>query len=256
MIKVVDILKYMEKIAPIELKESFDNVGLLVGDKESEVSGALIALDITPNVIDEAISTGCNLIVAHHPIIFTALKSVTNSDFIGKMVITAIKNDISIICMHTNLDSAEDGVNDALAQKLNLKDIENFGAGDSLSLGRVGQLENEMEFDEFLTFVKEKLGSNGIKYVGTNKVKKVSVLGGSGGKLMDLAIKNGSDTYVTADCTYDTFQKALYLGLNLIDAGHFATENVICEVLRKKLSENFKIPVKNSQKHHDIISFR
>lgn len=254
--KVCDVLNFLEELAPYSLAEKWDNCGLLVGNKNDNVKSVLIALDVTQNVIDEAINTDCNLIIAHHPMIFTSISAISYDDYVGKMIITAIKNDISIICMHTNLDSADEGVNTFLAKKLGLLDIENFGAGESLQMGRVGFLDNPMKLLDFVDFVKATLGANGIKFVGDNDVQKVSVLGGAGGKLIDLAIKNGSDTYVTSDCSYDIMQKASNLGVNLIDAGHFATENVICEALLNKITENFNFTASISKTHHDIINFR
>lgn len=256
MTKVLDVLNFLENYAPYELAESWDNNGLLVGDKNSTIKGVKIALDVTQDVINEAIKTNSNLIIAHHPVIFTSVKSVTSKDYTGNMLISAIKNDISIICMHTNLDSTQNGVNDALAKKLGLINVENLGAGDTKSLGRFGETISPTSFDEFVSFVKKSLGANGLKVVGSNNVKKVAVLGGSGGKLMNFALKNGCDTFVTSDCSYDIFQSAKNLGLNLIDAGHFATENVICDVLLEVLSNNFKDIQISLANHTDIINFR
>lgn len=250
---IKDILNFMENYAPYHLAENWDNCGLLVGDKNSPVTNVLCALDITQAVINEAIDTNCNLIIAHHPLIFTSVKSVTKNDTTGNMIITAIKNNISIICMHTNLDVTKDGVNDALSKKLELLDIKQ---DENMPLGRIGTLEKEMNFDDFLNFVKEKLGANGLKYVGNSPCKNIAVIGGSGGKLMDFAIKNNCDTFITADCSYDVFQKAYNLGINLIDAGHFATENVIIDVLVEKINNNFNNIAKKSQIHKDIINFR
>lgn len=253
MTKVKDILQMLEQFAPYELAESWDNCGLLVGDKETSVNKVLCALDVTQKVINEAINTNCNLIVAHHPLIFTSIQAITLSDPVGKMIMTAVKNDVSIICMHTNLDATEGGVNDALAEKIGLTNVH---CDQELTLGRIGTLESEMAFDEFLFHVKTLLSANGLKYVGSKMCKKVAVLGGSGGKLMDFALKNDCDTYITSDCSYDIFQKADNLGLNLIDAGHFATENVVVDVLVSKINENFGNIAFKSQKHCDIINFR
>lgn len=255
--KVSDILNFLEDYAPYNLAEKWDNCGLLVGDLSTGVNKILCALDVTLDVIKEAISTNCNLIIAHHPLIFTSVNRVISTDYTGKMLQLAIKNDISIICMHTNLDCTTDGVNDALARKLNLQNIQNLGCGDSLNLGRFGELQTSCDFMDFVDNVKEKLNANGIKYVFSGKnVKKIAVLGGSGGKLIDFAIKNDCDTFVTADCSYDVFQKALACEINLIDAGHFATENVICEVICQKIIEKFGEIIEISKIHTDIINFR
>lgn len=253
MTTIQDILSNLESFAPYSLAESWDNCGLLVGDSSHEVTKAIIALDVTQDVINEAISTNCNLIIAHHPVIFTSTKTVNTQTETGRLIISAIKNDISIICMHTNLDSCDGGVNDALANALNLTNIENLGAGETFSLGRVGTLNAPLAFDEFLSLVKTNLDANGLKFVGSGKVQKVAVLGGAGGKLMDFAIKHGCDTYVTSDVSYDGFQRAKSLGINLIDAGHFSTENVICDILYNRLRDLCKISI--SKTHTDIINF-
>ncbi|MFI3226795.1 MAG: Nif3-like dinuclear metal center hexameric protein [Clostridia bacterium] len=251
--KTKNILSFLEQFAPYELAESWDNCGLLVGDKEQEVKKVICALDVTQNVINEAINTDCNLIVAHHPLIFTSIQAITSSDPVGKMIMTAVKNDISIICMHTNLDSTQGGVNDALANKLGLQ---NIYSDEKMTLGRIGNLVEAMQFDDFLFHVKTSLNANGLKFVGSKACKKIAVLGGSGGKLMDFALRNDCDTYVTSDCSYDIFQKADNLGINLIDAGHFATENVIIDVLVSKINETFGQIACKSQIHEDIINFR
>lgn len=257
MIKVLDILKFLENYAPYNIAENWDNCGLLVGDSDTPVNKILCSLDVTLNVINEAIDTNCNLIVAHHPVIFTQVSKITSDTPTGQMLRLAIKNDISIICMHTNLDGTTDGVNDALARTLGLINLEDLGCGESGRLGRFGYLENTVTFDNFIDFVKEKINANGIKYVSGGKdVKKVALIGGSGGKLIDFAIKNNCDTFVTADCSYDVFQKAQGFGINLIDGGHFATENVVCQEIKQKITKEFGEIIEISKTHHDIINFR
>ena len=253
MTKINDILTFLEEFAPYNLAESWDNCGLMVGNKEDSVTNILCSLDITPSVIDESIKKNCNLIIAHHPLIFTSVKCVTASDSTGSMIIKSILNNISIICMHTNLDSTLNGVNDALANKLNLL---NISSDESAPMGRIGNLSSEMDFSNFLDYVKKTLNANGLKYTGLNPCNKIAVLGGSGGKMIDFAIKNGCDTFITGDCSYDAFQKANYLGLNLIDAGHFATENAVIDVLVAKINKKFSNICTSSKEHHDIINFR
>lgn len=251
--KVKDILLFLEQYAPYELAESWDNCGLLVGDENEKVTKVLCALDATQDVLNEAINTNCNLIIAHHPVIFTSIKNVTTKSQTGKIITKAIKNNVSIICMHTNLDATTGGVNDALAEKMELKDIYK---DEKQPFGRIGILEKEKTLNEFLDIVKDKLNANGIKFVGEKNVKKVAVLGGAGGKLMDFAINNNCDTYITSDCSYDIFWKAKSLGINLIDAGHFATENAICEKISTQINDKFGEISKVADKNQDIINFR
>lgn len=263
MIRVNDILAYSEELAPTALKMNFDNVGLLVGDGDNGIGKVLVALDITDEVIDEAISIGAELIVSHHPIIFEPMKAVLYSDLGGKKIIKLIKNNISAICMHTNLDIAEGGVNDALMSALHASVsgyLEYTGTdsdGVKHGCGRVGELEREMPLPEFLSICKAELNCNGLRYHDAGlKVKKLAVMGGSGGSEVELAKRLGCDTYVTSDIKYNNFLDAKELGINLIDADHFCTENVIVPVLRSKLSEKFpECEIVISKKHSQTARF-
>ena len=263
MTKVKDVFEYLNGLAPTALKMDFDNVGLLVGNEDAEVSKILVALDITDVVIDEAISCGAELIVSHHPIIFDAMKDVLYSDLVGRKIVKLIKNDISAICMHTNLDIAEGGVNDALMKALggvSATYLEYTGTdanGVKQGCGRVGELESEMPLPEFLEKCKTALGSNGLRYFDAGlKVKKLAVMGGSGGNEVTLAKAAGCDTYVTADVKYNNFLDAKELGINLIDADHFCTENVIVPVLCDKLKAQFNAcEMKISEKHCQTAQF-
>ena len=159
MTTVQDILTFMEGLAPYELAESWDNVGLLCGDRAQEVTSVLCALDVTETVVQEAAERGAQLVVAHHPAIFTSVSRVTSDDTTGRVLRYAIKHDISIICMHTNADCAEGGVNDALASALFLTNVVSMEAGENGMLGRVGDLPREMQPREFALYVKECLRS-------------------------------------------------------------------------------------------------
>lgn len=263
MTKINDVFEYLNSIAPTSLKMDFDNVGLLVGDGNKSVSKILVALDITDEVVDEAISLGAELIVSHHPLIFDPMKSVLCSDLVGKKIYKLIKNDISTICMHTNLDIADGGVNDALISALGAKSqtyLEYTGTdcdGIAHGCGRVGELPREMSMGDFLSKCKETLNCNGLRYHDAGiKVKKLAVMGGSGGNCVELAKQMGCDTYVTADIKYNSFLDAKELGINLIDADHFCTENVIVPVLHEKLREKFKeCDVLISKKHKQTAQF-
>lgn len=263
MTKVNDVFEYLNGIAPTTLKMDFDNVGLLVGDGKNTVSKILVALDITDEVIDEAIKLGAELVVSHHPIIFEPMKNVLYSDLVGKKIYKLIKNDISAICMHTNLDIADGGVNDALMNALGASSqgyLEFTGTdadGISHGCGRVGELPSEMSMRDFLDKCKQALNCNGLRYHDAGfKVKKLAVMGGSGGSCVELAKQMGCDTYVTADIKYNSFLDAKELGINLIDADHFCTENVIIPVLHEKLSEKFaECSVIISNKHKQTAMF-
>ncbi len=262
MVKTNDILKVLTELAPVEMKMDFDNVGLLVGRSEKEVRKILVSLDVTNSVIEEAIAGKADLIVSHHPLFF-GLKSVSDSDLIGKKILKLIENGIAAISMHTNLDAANGGVNDALAKKIGLLDTVILTAegtdnnGEAFGYGRVGVLAEDTEFGTFLAHVKNVLASKGLRYVSADRpVKKVAVMGGSGGSSLKDAVNAGCDTFVTADIKYDVFLDAAEYNINLIDADHFCTENVVVPELCKYIKENFSdVEVLIAKSHGQTISF-
>lgn len=257
MTTVGEILAYLEEFAPYALAEGWDNVGLMAGDRSQKVGRVLCALDVTEGVAREAVACGAQLIVAHHPLIFTSVRAVTADDATGRTLRLAIQNDISVICMHTNADCAQGGVNDALAAALGLSDVVNMEAGENGQLGRVGDLPAAMEPRAFAAFVKEKLGAGGARFVdGGKPVRRVAVGGGACGKLMDFALAKGADAFVIGDCSYDVMQRAQSLGLTLVDAGHFPTENPVVPVFAGRISGRFAdVEALCSQTHRDCIQF-
>ncbi|SHH61935.1 dinuclear metal center protein, YbgI/SA1388 family [Sporobacter termitidis DSM 10068] len=245
MAKVKDILGTLEAFAPVCLKMDFDNVGLLAGFQDRSVDRLIVALDITDEVIGEAIDEKAQLIVSHHPMFFS-LKSVADTDRTGRKLTTLLSHGISAICMHTNLDAATGGVNDALAEAAGLTGTallsqEVFdGNGAPHSYGRVGQLKAPMKLADYLKFIKERLNAGGLRYHDAGRdVYKVATVGGSGGGDLRHAAAHGCDTFLTSDIKYDVFLEAKELGLNLIDGDHFCTENVVTPVLEKKLTALF-----------------
>ena len=260
MATVADVLNYIETLAPNDMKESWDNVGLLCGRKEREVRKILVALDPFRSVIDEAIAEKADLIVTHHPLIFRdPLMAVNEDSETGRCVLTLIEHGIAAINAHTNLDLAPGGINDVLAAALGLRDVEiiNPIAGEvPYGLLRCGTV-SEQPLDAFLAAVKTNLKCDGLRYVnGSKPVRKVAVGGGSCADGMFEAAAAGCDTFVTADVKYNQFRTAFDLGLNLIDAGHFHTENPTMPVLAKKLQAAFpETEVKFSQNHTDCMKF-
>ena len=257
MTTVQDILTFLEGFTPPALAESWDNVGLLCGDRMQAVTNVLCALDVTEAVVAEAAEKGAQLIVAHHPAIFTSVSRVTADDATGRILRLAIKHDIALICMHTNADCAEGGVNDALASALFLTGIENMEAGENGMLGRVGDLPREMQPREFALYVKECLRAGGVRFCdGGKPVHRVAVGGGACGKLMDYAIAKGADAFVIGDCSYDLMQRAQSLGLTLVDAGHFPTENPVVAVFADRIGSAFpQVRTAVSERHADCIQF-
>jgi dinuclear metal center YbgI/SA1388 family protein len=262
MTSVADILRYMETVAPKSMKMDWDNVGLLCGSKNAPVTKILVALDPFEAVCQEAADWGAELIVTHHPIIFQAMKSITDDTSIGRSILQLCRHGIAAINAHTNLDQAPGGVNDVLARTLGLENIEVINAcgvdenGNEWGLLRCGEV-TEQPLDTFLSHVKVALGCEGLRYVdGGKPVRKVAVGGGScAGGMLD-ALKAGCDTFVTADIKYNQFWDASDLGLNLIDAGHFHTENPVVAILAEKLQAAFPdVKVKISEKHRDCMKF-
>ncbi len=262
MAAVKDILKLLEEFAPVSLKMDFDNVGLLVGYSENKVDKILISLDITEEVIAEAARKKAQLIVSHHPLFFS-LKSVTDMDRSGRKVVALLSNHISAICMHTNLDAAAGGVNDALAEtagltrKALLSDEVIDDNGQPYSYGRVGYLQAPTKLSEYLKHIKSSLKAGGLRYYDAGRdVYKVATVGGSGGNYLKNAAEHGCDTLLTSDIKYDVFLEAKELGVNLIDGGHYCTENVVTPVLEKTLKLAFPdIHVKISNIHRQADMF-
>jgi len=263
-VRVKDIFEFLQEKAPFELQMGFDNAGFLVGHRNQIVTKILVALDITEEVIDEAAQVGAQLIVAHHPVIWGGAKTVTDDTVMGRKILALVENGISAICAHTNLDAVADGVNDALAHKLGLTEVAQLRQdgidrnGKAYGIGRVGLLSAPYEnCQQFAQKVKELLESNGVRYVdGGKPVRIVAVGGGSCSDMIGDALAQGCDTFVTSDVKYDGFLDARAKGINLIDAGHFPTENVICPVLENWLSERFdEIEVLISDVHNEVFSY-
>lgn len=234
MTKISDILKFFESFAPVNTAMDFDNCGLLVGNRESEVENVLLALDITPDVVLEAEKLGCKLIISHHPVIFNPLKRL-DENCVPYML--ASKN-IAALCMHTNLDlSTEFGVNICLAEALGLKNTKLSELGECLF---IGELDKEFFVKDFAKKVKTSLDCNGLRYSDCgNKVKTVAVSSGSGGSNVYDAKRAGADVLVTGEIKHHEINDAYFMGLSVVDAGHFKTEDVVISPLCTKLSEKF-----------------
>ena len=262
MATVHDILTYLETLAPRSMKMDWDNVGLLCGSRKAEVTKILVALDPFEGVCAEAAAWGAQLIVTHHPLIFQALKSVTDETSIGRSIQLLCREGISAINAHTNLDCAPGGVNDRLAAALGLSEtevIDPMGVdadGKEWGLLRKGVVA-EQPLADFLPAVRSALGCEGLRYVdGGKPVRKVAVGGGAcASELMD-AYLAGCDTFVTSDVKYNQFWDAKDLGMNLIDAGHFYTENPVTACLAEKIAAKFpEVEVKISETHRDCMKF-
>ena len=229
------IYEFLNEKFPVSSALDYDNPGFLIGDKTADIESAVLALDCTDSTIDIAIEYGAKLIITHHPVIFKGLKSIKKGDIVYRL----IENGISVISMHTNLDTSKDGVNDALANTLEFEKVETVIADDGFTY-RKGELIGEVNSNDFAAFVGKKLDT-AVKYVGEGKVKTVAVCGGSGAEFLYECKKTGCDALVTSEVKHHQFLDAAKMGITLIDAGHFPTEDTVieplCELLRREFSD-------------------
>ena len=255
MTTVSDILTFVETLAPRSMKMDWDNVGLNCGHSDRPVKKILVALDPFTHVCREAKEVGADLLVTHHALIWKP-GFINDSNVQGLNTLYLIENGIAHINAHTNLDQAPGGVNDTLAKKLAMVNVEIINPRDGVGLMRMGDVP-EQPLDAFLNRVKTLLGCDGLRYVdGGKPVRKVAVGGGSCADGMKEVLAAGCDTFVTSDIKYNQFWEAKELGLNLIDAGHFHTENPVCAVLAEKLQAAFpEVTVMVSENHTDCANF-
>lgn len=236
---VQTVLDYLWTLAPATYKMSWDNVGLLLGRAAAPVHRILVSLDLTLAVAEEADRLGCELIVTHHPAIFKGDRHITDLDPLTGPELFCLERRIAVISMHTNLDCAPGGVNDVLAEQLDLHNIEPLFDGTDPALIRMG-LTEPTDLRTFAAFVKERLGCAGLRFADAGRpVRRVAVGGGSCIELAELALAAGCDTFVTGDVKYHQFLDTAARGLNLIDAGHFPTEDPVCRMLLEKLAARF-----------------
>lgn len=240
MLKVKDIAKAIEDFAPLSLKEDWDNPGLQVGDREMEVTGVLLCLDVTEEILQEARKRDCNMIVSHHPLIFGGLKHLTGSTPTERIAAGALRDDIAIYSAHTNLDSTFEGVSYEMAHMLGMKDcrpLEKSAVGDDMQgLGVVGTVSPTPKL-EFLRKVKETFEVKDLRYSAQTPgivVRKVALCGGSGGSLIKHALRSGADVYICGDLKYHDFT-SYGTDILLADIGHFESELCSRKILSRAI---------------------
>ncbi len=240
--KIKEVVSALERFAPLPLQEGFDNAGLQVGLTEAEVSGALLCLDVTESIVDEAVEKGCNLIISHHPLVFRPLKRVTGSDYVQRCVAKAIKNDITILSMHTNMDNARGGVNFKIAEKMHLAGVRFFAEkeveGMACGSGVTGELAEPMAADDFITMLK---GTFDVECVQCNQllrrpIKRVAVCGGAGSFLLPDAIRLGADAFVTGEMHYHEYF-AHEQEIQIAVIGHYQSEQFTNEIFKSIIEE-------------------
>ena len=232
----------LEDLAPSGLAESWDNVGLMIGSREDPVTGIMVSLDPTVEAVAATRRSDLNLLITHHPLLFKPLSSVDPSTPTGAVVYRAVREGVGILAAHTNLDSAQGGVNDALADLLGLKEtaplipaVDRVGAG----MGRLGLLDPPLTLGEVAAKVKEVLGISSLRMVGLSErtIRRVALCGGAGGELVGIARDSGADLYITGEAAHHHAREAEFRGLALIEAGHYATEVPVVPVLARRLKE-------------------
>ncbi len=241
------ITNLLESWAPLPAAEAYDNVGLLVGWRDAEVTGALISLDVTEALLEEARKEGINLIITHHPIWFMPRKRLTGEDYVSRIILKAIEYKIALYACHTNLDNIRTGVNQKISEKLSLTNTSFLSAkppeknGEEWGSGMIGYLKVPLSPEGFLKEVKSVFNCGGIRYAEAKPktIHKVAVCGGAGSFLTSEAIRRGADAFVTADITYHKFFDNEYK-VWLLDIGHFESEQFTSELIYNYISE--KIP--------------
>lgn len=246
---VNDIYTFLNEKYDFSSALSYDNAGHLVGSIDSAVTGIVVCLDCTEEAVSYAVEKGANLIVSHHPVIFDPLKKVTDESIVYRL----IRNDISVISAHTNLDQADGGINETLAKVIGLENIGKVTDSEGF-VYRIGETKEPISADDFAKEVSSILNLP-VKYVGTNShIKRVAVCSGSGGSMLGEVAQTGVDAFVTADVKHDVFLDAHSIGMVLLDAGHFNTEDIIVEPLAKELQTAFP-SVKVIENHFTPIKY-
>lgn len=245
---VREIHNILEEMAPAALKESYDNVGLMIGDFEEEVSDILIALDCTMEVIEEAKILGCNLILTHHPLLFLKPSVITTETLIGRKIIKLIKNNINVYASHTNLDIVHGGLNDIIAELLGFRtwEIIELASGSNLNssygVGRLVTLEEPWTLRETCEHVKKMLNINYLKYAGSENmvIRKIAIVNGSGEDYFKLSKAMNADCIITGDTTYHYVSDYVEDNMAVIDAGHFETEWPLMQVTANRIAHKIK----------------
>lgn len=244
--KAAEVFEFLESVAPLHLQETYDNSGLLIGSPDQEITGALICLDCTEEVLDEAIAKRCNLVISHHPPIFYGVKKITGSNPTERIIRKAIRHDLVLYAIHTNLDNTlTHGVNERIARKIGL-DIDGIlrplpGTADpTLGAGIVGYFTNPMSENQFLHLLKDLMKAQVIRHTRlTHKpIQRIAICGGSGSFLLEDARRSGVQALVTADFKYHNFFDA---GDDLLvcDIGHYESEQYTINLLQELISGNF-----------------
>ena len=238
--KVRDVIKVIEDFAPLSIQEKWDNSGLCIGSPDAEVTSVLIGLDCTPELVDEAVACGADMIVTHHPLIFSGLKKIAPEDQVGAAVIKAISNGISVYAAHTSADKVIAGVSGAMATKLGLVNVQILDEdGEGTGLGVVGDLPEPVTAAEAVALVKDRFALKAMRASRPveGMISRVAMCGGSGGSLIGAAMASGAQLYLSGDISYHNFFTKE--GFMIMDIGHYESEIEIVDILFSLLRKNF-----------------
>lgn len=239
--KIKDAFDALVQFAPLPLQDEWDNAGLQVGLTETEITGVLLCLDVNEQIIDEAVEKGCNLVVSHHPLLFRGLKEISDSNYVQRTVLKAIKNNIAVISMHTNLDNAIDGVNYKIAEKLGLSDLKFLQPHQTTPLsgsGVIGILTEALSSVDIVEKVKKvfECGCVMTNALIERPIKKIALCGGAGAFLLPDAIAQGADAFLTGEMHYHE-----YFGhedeIQIMVIGHYESEHFTNEILHDVLAK-------------------
>ena len=231
-----ELYSFLDKAFPISFSCPWDNDGAMcMSDPEREVKRVLVALDVTMGAVDYAVAEGFDVIVSHHPLIFTPMRSINGCDVKSRVITKLMRSGISAFSFHTRLDAVEGGVNDTLCEVLGVQNVEPFVVGHE-SLARVGTV-SPISGKELAMLVKEKLGADGVSYTcGKKTINKVVVVGGAGKDFIDAVLDSFADALITGEVSYNAAIDAADSGLCVISAGHFFTENPVLAVLEEQIT--------------------
>lgn len=255
-----EITDVIERFAPLGWQESYDNAGLVVGRHDDDVHRALLAVDVTEEVLDEAEAEGCDLVITHHPLVFHALKRFNSADPVQRCVERAIRSRIALYACHTNLDSAPGGMSWRLAEMLgigNLRLLQPSPVAEGVGFGVVGELPEAVDPLEFLRFIRKRLEVGAIRYsdIARSEVRRVALCTGAGASLIPDALRAGAELYITADLKYNDFMTP-GKGLIVADIGHFESEYCAIQLLFDVLSKNLRtFAVRKSERSRNPVNY-
>lgn len=242
MVKQAEIIDFLNKVAPPQLAESYDNVGLLLGESQKDVHKVLVTLDVDELVIQEAKTLGVEMILSHHPLIFTPLRRITGEDGVSRTIMTLLKHDISLISVHTNFDSVKSGLGDAFLDKLaDTVHRTSLDGDEENGIGRIADMEEPITFEELLKNIKQALGIRSLRYVGDEKkiIRKIAVVNGGGAEYVYAANEQGADCFVSGDIKYHQARFAFENDIALVEVPHYNAEIMFCRMMKEMLAQQF-----------------